>query len=93
MISVIPAFDYVLETKGMQKDFERVVMRALAVFRLFKDGQIVCELPIAGRPPRGSVSFRHFIPWSRIKIDHTISKIRSRIASQSPGGSRLAWIR
>jgi hypothetical protein len=61
--------EYVLETKGMQKDIERAVMRTLAAFRLFKDSQIVCELVVVGKPPRGSVSFRHFIPWSRIKID------------------------
>ena len=64
----MPQCDYVLETTGTQKDFESLVMRALAVFRLFKDAQIVCESLVVGRPPRGTVSFRHFIPWSRIGI-------------------------
>jgi hypothetical protein len=64
----MPRCDYVLETTGTLRELESLVMRTLAVFRLFKDAQIVCEQIVVGRPPRGGVSFRHLIPWSRVEI-------------------------
>jgi hypothetical protein len=65
----MPKFDYLLETTGEGSEYEATMLRALTIFRLFKDALVLSDVLLVGERPRSYTSFRHFIPWAREQIE------------------------
>lgn len=63
---------YLLQTQVEKVDDEIAqdfLNKALTIFKLFKDSVVLSHVVVIGDPPQSVLTMRHYIPWSRVKIE------------------------